>query len=146
LSVRNITKVRVLFADTDAMGVVYHTNYIKWFELGRNELMRQLGLPYTELNKLFLNLPLIKVSCDYLKFAVYDQLLTIETVFGYIKKATVRFDSRIWDEDMNNLFVEGYTIHACTNYEGKIRRIPKMLLELKEKYNIRGEEYGFENI
>ncbi|HON57913.1 MAG TPA: thioesterase family protein [Smithella sp.] len=146
MSVRNITKVRVLFADTDAMGVVYHTNYIKWFELGRNELMRQLGLPYTELNKLFLNLPLIKVSCDYLKFAVYDQLLTIETVFGYIKKATVRFDSRIWDEDMNNLFVEGYTIHACTNYEGKIRRIPKMLLELKEKYNIRGEEYGFENI
>lgn len=139
MSVKNISKVRVLFADTDAMGVVYHTNYIKWFELGRNELMRQLGYPYSELAKQSLHLPLISVNCEYLKFALYDQLLSIETEFGYIKKATVRFNSRIWDESMNNLLAEGYTIHACTNHEGKIRRIPKMLLELKEKYNITGE-------
>lgn len=136
MSVHNLTQVRVLFADTDAMGVVYHTNYIKWFELGRNELMRQLGVPYTELGKLCLNLPLINVSCEYLKFALYDQLLTVETRFAYIKRATIRFDSRIWDEDMRNLLVEGYTIHACTNNEGKIRRIPKLLLELTDKYNI----------
>jgi acyl-CoA thioester hydrolase len=136
LSVHNLTKVRVLFADTDAMGVVYHTNYIKWFELGRNEFMRQLGIPYTELGKLSLNLPLIKVNCDYLKFATYDQLLVIETKFDYIKKATIRFNSRIWDENKESLLVEGYTIHVCTNYEGKIRRIPKLLIELSNKYNI----------
>lgn len=136
MSVHNLTKVRVLFADTDAMGVVYHTNYIKWFEMGRNELMRQLGVPYTELANLSLNLPLINVNCEYLKFALYDQLLTVETQFAYIKRATIRFDSRIWDEDMKNQLVEGYTIHACTNNEGKIRRIPKLLLELTEKYNI----------
>ena len=136
MSVHNLTKVRVLFADTDAMGVVYHTNYIKWFELGRNDLMRQLGIPYTELGKLSLNLPLINVNCEYLKFALYDQLLTVETRFAYIKKATIRFDSRIWDDDMKNLVVEGYTIHVCTNNEGKIRRIPKLLLDLTEKYNI----------
>ena len=58
--VSNFTKVRVIYADTDAMGIVYHTNYIKWFELGRNELMRQLGVAYTELEKLGLNLPLTK--------------------------------------------------------------------------------------
>jgi len=129
----------VLYADTDAMGVVYHTNYIKWFELGRSEFMRQLGVPYTELGKVGLNLPLIKVSCEYLKFATYDQLLTIETEFDYIKKATVRYNSRIWDENKENLIAEGYTIHACTNNEGKIRRIPKLLLELINKYNIKGE-------
>jgi acyl-CoA thioester hydrolase len=129
----------VLFADTDAMGVVYHTNYIKWFEMGRNELMRQLGVPYTELGKLSLNLPLINVNCEYLKFGLYDQLLKVETEFAYIKRATVRFNSRIWDEDMQNLLVEGYTIHACTSNEGKIRRIPKLLLELINKYNIKGE-------
>jgi acyl-CoA thioester hydrolase len=139
LSVSNITKVRVIYADTDAMGVVYHTNYIKWFELGRNEFMRQLGVPYTELGKLALNLPLIKVSCEYLKFAMYDQLLTVGTSFDYIKKATIRFNSRIWDENKETLLVEGYTIHACTNNEGKIRRIPKLLLELINKYNIKGE-------
>jgi acyl-CoA thioester hydrolase len=129
----------VLYADTDAMGVVYHTNYIKWFEIGRSELMRQLGVPYTELGKVGLNLPLIKVSCEYLKFATYDQLLTVETEFDYIKKATVRYNSRIWDENKENLIAEGYTIHVCTNNEGKIRRIPKLLLELINKYNIKGE-------
>jgi len=139
LPVNNFTKIRVIYADTDAMGVVYHTNYIKWFELGRNEFMRQLGVPYTELGKLGLNLPLIKVSCDYLKFAMYDQLLTIETKFDYIKRASIRFNSRIWDENKENVLVEGYTIHACTNNEGKIRRIPKLLLKLINKYNIKGE-------
>jgi acyl-CoA thioester hydrolase len=139
LPVDNFTKVRVIYADTDAMGVVYHTNYIKWFELGRNEFMRQLGVPYTELGKLGLNLPLIKVSCDYLKFSTYDQLLIIETKFDYIKRASIRFNSRIWDENKENVLVEGYTIHACTNNEGKIRRIPKLLLELINKYNIKGE-------
>jgi acyl-CoA thioester hydrolase len=139
LSVSNTAKVRVLYADTDAMGVVYHTNYIKWFELGRNEFMRQLGVPYTELGKIGLNLPLIKVSCEYLKFATYDQFLNVETEFDYIKKATVRFNSRIWDENKENLVAEGYTIHVCTNNEGKIRRIPKLLLELINKYNIKGE-------
>ena len=136
MSVHNLTKVRVLFADTDAMGVVYHTNYIRWFEHGRNEFMRQIGVPYTEMGKLSLNLPLIKVSCEYLKFATYDQLLTIETKFDYIRKATVRFNSKIWDENMENLLVEGYTIHVCTNNEGKIRRIPQLLIGLIDKYNI----------
>ncbi len=143
MSVNNVTKVRVLFADTDAMGVVYHTNYIKWFELGRNELMRQLGVPYSELTKLNLNLPLIKVGCEYLKFATYDQLLAVETEFAYIRKATVGFNSKIWDEDQKHLLAEGYTVHACTNHEGKLRRIPQLLLELVKKYNINTEEaYG----
>jgi len=136
LPVHNLTKVRVLFADTDAMGVVYHTNYIKWFESGRNEFMRQLGIPYTEVAKLGLNLPLTEVNCNYHKFATYDQVLTIETKFDYIKRASIRFNSKIWDENRENLIAEGYTIHACTNNEGKIRRIPQLLLELINKYNI----------
>ena len=139
MPVHNLTKVRVLFADTDAMGVVYHTNYIRWFEYGRNEFMRQLGVAYTELGKLGLNLPLTKVSCNYLKFATYDQVLTIETKFDYIKRASIRFNSRIWDENRENIIAEGYTIHACTNNEGRIRRIPQLLLELISKYNIKGE-------
>ncbi len=60
MSVNNLTKIRVIYADTDAMGIVYHTNYIKWFEVGRNELMRQLGVAYTEMEKLGFNLPLTK--------------------------------------------------------------------------------------
>ncbi len=132
----NFTKVRVIFADTDAMGIVYHTNYIRWFETGRNELMRQLGVAYTELEKLGLNLPLIKVSCHYLAPAKYDHLVTVETKFDYIKKASIKFNSKIWDENRQKLLVEGYTIHACVNQEGKIRRMPQLILALTDKYNI----------
>ena len=132
--VSNLTKVRVLYADTDAMGIVYHTNYIKWFEMGRNELMRQLGVAYSELEKLSLNLPLTKVSCHYLSSAKYDQLLTIETKIDYIKRASVKFNSFIWDNNMEKLLVEGYTIHACTNSEGKIQKLPQMIINLMSKY------------
>ncbi|MRR17219.1 MAG: acyl-CoA thioesterase [Deltaproteobacteria bacterium] len=134
--VSNITKVRVIYADTDAMGIVYHTNYIRWFEMGRNEIMRQLGVSHSELERLGLNLPLTKVSCHYLAPAKYDDMVTIETKFDYIKRASIRFNSKIWDENQEKVLAEGYTIHACTNNEGKIRRIPKLLLELTEKYNI----------
>jgi len=132
----NYTKVRVIYADTDAMGIVYHTNYIRWFESGRSELMRQLGVAYTELAKLGLNLPLTKVSCHYLAPAKYDQMVIVETKFDYIKRASIKFNSKIWDENQQKVLVEGYTIHACTNNEGKIRRIPQLLLELTDKYNI----------
>jgi len=139
LSIHNTTKTRVIFADTDAMGIVYHTNYIKWFEMGRNELMRQLGLPYTNISKLGFDLPVIKVACDYLLAAKYDQLLIIETEFAYIKRASVKFNYNIWDEHKTNHLAEGYTIHACTNSEGKVRRIPQAILDLLKKYNIKGE-------
>jgi acyl-CoA thioester hydrolase len=129
----------VIYADTDAMGIVYHTNYIKWFEVGRNELMRQLGIAYNEMEQLGFNLPLTKVSCHYLLPARYDHVLTIETTIEYIKRASMKFNSYIWDEERKNLLVEGYTIHACTNSEGKIRRIPPQILDLLTKYNIKGE-------
>ncbi len=139
MSVNNITKIRVIYADTDAMGIVYHTNYIRWFEVGRNELMRQLGIAYKEMEHLGFNLPLTKVNCHYLLPAKYDNVLTIETKIDYIKRASMRFNSYIWDEDRKNLLVEGYTVHACINGEGKIRRIPRQILELLNKYNIKGE-------
>jgi len=132
----NYSKIRVIYADTDAMGIVYHTNYIRWFEIGRNELMRQLGVAYTELEKFGLNLPVTKVSCHYLAPAKYDQLVVVETKFDYIKRASIKFNSKIWDENQQKVLVEGYTIHACTNNEGKIRRIPQILLALTDKYNI----------
>jgi acyl-CoA thioester hydrolase len=135
----NLTKIRVIYADTDAMGIVYHTNYIKWFEVGRNEIMRQSGLLYSEVEKHGYNLPLTEVNCHYLYPAKYDQLLVVETTIDYISRVVVKFNYKIWDEQRKKLLTEGYTIHACTNAEGKVRRIPQLLLDLKSKYNIKGE-------
>jgi acyl-CoA thioester hydrolase len=135
----NLTKIRVIYADTDAMGIVYHTNYIKWFEIGRNELMRQLGVIYADVEKQGYNLPLTKVNCHYLLPARYDDILIVETQIDYIKRASIKFDYNIWDEHSKNILVEGYTVHACTNNEGKIRRIPQIILDPLSKFNIKGE-------
>ena len=135
----NYTKLRVIYADTDAMGIVYHTNYIKWFEIGRNEVMRQAGLLYSDIENLGYYLPLTTVHCHFLWPARYDQVLVIETQVDYIKRATVKFNCNIWDENQEKILAEGYTIHACTNMEGKVRRIPQIILDLKTKFNIKGE-------
>lgn len=137
--IHNLTNIRVIFADTDAMGIVYHTNYIKWFEIGRNEIFRQLGLLYSEIEKHGYNLPVTEANCHYLFPARYDQLLIVETTIAYISRTVIKFNYNIWDEHKKHKHTSGYTIHACTNNEGKVRRIPPLLLDLKAKYNIKGE-------
>ncbi|MBN1615063.1 MAG: acyl-CoA thioesterase [Deltaproteobacteria bacterium] len=119
------SKVRVLFADTDAMGVVYHTNYIKWFEIGRAELFRDLGLLYSHMEASGFNLPLTQAFCHYFISARYDQLLLIETELVYVKRVSLKFQYIIWDEGRQTVLARGYTVHGCTDREGRIARIPE---------------------
>jgi acyl-CoA thioester hydrolase len=120
----------VIYADTDAMGIVYHTNYIKWFEIGRTELLRDMGIYYTVFESRGYNLPLTKAYCHYLLPARYDQVLLIETEIEYVKRASIKFNCVIRDETQEKMLVEGYTVHACTNSEGKIVRIPEDVMGL----------------
>ena len=126
---RNQVNIRVIYADTDAMGIVYHTNYIKWFEIGRTELLRGVGIVYAKMEAQGYNLPLTEVYCNYLYPAQYDQIIVVETELEYLKRASMKFVYTIWDEDREKALVEGYTIHACTNKMGKIVRIPSFILE-----------------
>jgi acyl-CoA thioester hydrolase len=126
---RNQVNIRVIYADTDAMGIVYHTNYIKWFEIGRTELLRGVGIVYAKMEAQGYNLPLTEVYCNYLFPAQYDQIIVVETELEYLKRASMKFVYTIWDEDREKALVEGYTIHACTNKMGKIVRIPSFILE-----------------
>ncbi len=130
---RNHVNIRVIYADTDAMGIVYHTNYIKWFEIGRTELLRSVGIVYAEMEAQGYNLPLTEVYCNYLFPAKYDQIIVVETELEYFKKASMKFVYTIWDEDREKAMVEGYTIHACINKMGKIVRIPSFILEKVEE-------------
>ena len=132
---KNISKIRVIYADTDAMGIVYHTNYIKWFEIGRTELLRDMGITYAAFESRGFNLPLTKAYCHYMLPARYDQILLIETDIEYIKRASVKFNCAIWDEKQEKMLVEGYTVHACTNGEGKVVRIPEDVMAMINQYN-----------
>jgi acyl-CoA thioester hydrolase len=126
---KNHVKIRVIYADTDAMGIVYHTNYIKWFEIGRTELLRSMGIVYAEMESQGYNLPLTEAYCHYLLPAKYDQIIVVETEMEYLKRASMKFNYTISDEDKEKILVEGYTVHACTNNLGKIVRIPSFIVE-----------------
>ena len=136
---KDITRVRVIYADTDAMGIVYHTNYIRWFEIGRTELLRNMGFVYSEWEKKGFNLPLTQVFCHYLYSAKYDQVLLIESEVEYVKRASIKFKYTIWDEGQETALTEGYTIHACTNALGKIVRLPWEMIGIIEAGMAAGE-------
>jgi acyl-CoA thioester hydrolase len=123
-----VATVRVLFADTDAMGIVYYANYLKWFEMGRAEFMRRLGMAYRELTGTGIHLPVTEVSVRYLSPARYDDLLSIHTEIRECKRASIAFGYRIERED-GVLLAEGETVHAFTDGVGKIVRIPETFLE-----------------
>ena len=88
---RTPVKIRTIYADTDAMGIVYHTNYIRWFEIGRTELFRDMGILYAEVETAGFNLPLTQVYCHYLLPARYDDIVEVETDIEYLKRASMKF-------------------------------------------------------
>jgi acyl-CoA thioester hydrolase len=126
---RTPVKIRAIYADTDAMGIVYHTNYIRWFEVGRNELFRDMGILYAEVEAAGFHLPLTQVYCHYHLPAHYDEMVLVETEIAYLKRASMKFNYLTWDENRKTLLTEGYTIHACTDRCGKIVRIPAVIAD-----------------
>jgi acyl-CoA thioester hydrolase len=121
--------IRVIYADTDAMGIVYHANYIKWFEIGRTELMRARGIAHADIAPLGFALPVTRVYCHYLLPSRLDQVLAVLTTIDYVKRASLKFTYQIWDEALTERRVEGYTVHACTDTGGRVVRLPSPLVE-----------------
>lgn len=123
-----VATVRVLFADTDAMGIVYYANYLRWFETGRVELMRKLGMAYREMTGIGIHLPVTEASVRYLSPARYDDLLAIHAEVRDLKRASIAFGYRIEKEE-GNLLADGITVHAFTDGDGKIVRVPEAFIE-----------------
>lgn len=130
------TTCRVLYGDTDAAGVVYYANYLRYFEKGRTEYMREQVLTYKEIEDMGLVLPVIECYSRYKAPAVYDDLLTIETSLAELKNVSCRFNYRIYRNETDNsrtLLAKGHTVHASVNREGKLTRLPANVLEKLEK-------------
>jgi acyl-CoA thioester hydrolase len=121
------TQLRPLFADVDAMDVVYYGNYLKYFEKGRAELMRAAGSPYSALHAMGIHMPVTEASLHYLQPAHYDELLIVETRVAWVKKASMQFTYRILKPGENGEekeLVTGHTSHACVSNQGRIVRLP----------------------
>ncbi len=124
------TTCRVLYGDTDAGGVVYYANYLRFFEAGRTELLRSHGTSYRALEEQGFILPVIECYSRYKASAFYDDLLVVETKLTEAKKVSCRFDYRIQREGDDKLLVRGHTVHAVINRQGKLARFPDEFLEL----------------
>ncbi|WP_051305781.1 acyl-CoA thioesterase [Desulfogranum mediterraneum] len=121
------TTCRVIYGDTDAAGVVYNANYLRYFEIGRTEMMRAWALPYSRMEELGCILPLTE---SYLRFkapARYDDLLTIATSLVEVKRVSCRFHYAITRVEAGNeqLLVRGFTTLACTDRQGKLSPFPE---------------------
>ena len=126
------TNCRVLYGDTDAAGVVYYANYLRFFEMGRTEYMRDLVMTYHEIESQGLVLPVIECFSRYKAPAFYDDLLIIETSLAELKNVSCRFNYRIYRNDSGgarSFLAKGYTVHASVNREGRLTRLPAHLLE-----------------
>ena len=121
-------ETRVTYADTDAMGIVYYSHYLRWFEMGRTELMRSLGISYKEMESQGTYLPVSEVFCRYLISAKYDDVLIIETSVDFLKRASIQFAYRILRKADEVQMVTGTTLHAFVDREGRIVRVPSSLL------------------
>ncbi|CAI8190029.1 MAG: Acyl-CoA thioester hydrolase YbgC [Flavobacteriaceae bacterium] len=126
-------QVRVRYQETDRMGIVYHANYLSYFELGRVEWLRNKGLDYARLEDSGVLLPVVNVSISYKAPASYDQLLSVETVLVKIGGASLVFQNKIYDEN-KRLLVEGeVTLVATDSSSFKPIKIPASLLSLIQK-------------
>lgn len=126
-----VSTVRVLYGDTDAGGVVYNANYLRYFELGRSELMRAWICSYKKIEELGLVLPVTESYCRYKAPAVYDDLLTIETSIGEASSLKCRFNYRItkMHQDKPKLLARGHTVHAAVTRDGRLTRLPQEIFD-----------------
>lgn len=138
------TTVRVLYGDTDAGGVVYNANYLRYFEIGRTELMREWICSYSEIEKRGFVLPVTESWSRYKAPALYDDLLTIETTIAELSRIKCKFSYKIYREQEGasspKLVVKGYTVHAAITREGKLTRLPDDILKKLAQYATKAEK------
>lgn len=126
------TEIRVRYADTDQMGVVYNANYLRFFEIGRTELMRNFGLPYIDVEKQGFLLPLIDAYTKYINPAKYDDIVCINATLELESAAKIKFNYVI--TVLDKVICEGYTRHVFVNAETmKPTRPPKFFTDIINK-------------
>ncbi|MCY6356226.1 acyl-CoA thioesterase [Clostridium sp. ZS2-4] len=129
----NKAKVKVRYVETDKMGVVHHSNYYAWFEIGRGEFITESGISYKEIEEEGVMLPLAESSCKYIVGAQYDDNLIIETSIKELNAVKIIFNYNVIRESDSKLLAKGKTTHAFVNNNFKIINIKKKHPSIWEK-------------
>jgi acyl-CoA thioester hydrolase len=124
---------RVRYSETDQMGTFYNSRALEWFECGRTELLRAMGLPYAEMERRGVFLPVVEAHVEYRGRARYDDLLRMTSRAAFVGKVRLRIDVEIVHAEGGAPVTRGYTVHAFTDPAGKPMRPPAWLTELFER-------------
>jgi acyl-CoA thioester hydrolase len=127
-SLRQVARVRVIYGDTDQMGMVYYANYLRYFEIARNEYLRLAGATYRTFEETHgLMLPVVEAQVSYHRSARYDDELLISAAVHARGAASVRFEYEIHRASDGARLVSGRTIHACITRQGRVVRLPEAM-------------------
>ena len=124
------SSVRVRYAETDKMGVVYHSNYLVWFEIGRTDWLRETGWTYREMEAEGIQLPVIEAHCEYRQGARYDDDVEIRTRATRLSPVRVQFDYEAIRRADGARLATGHTVHATIDRQGRPIRMPDRVREL----------------
>jgi acyl-CoA thioester hydrolase len=123
-------RIRVRYAETDQMGVVYHANYFVWFEVGRVEFLRQMGFSYREMEEndaCFI--AVVDARCRYKAPAHYDDEISVRTTLKNVRESVIHFGYELVRDGDATLLAEGETMHVVTDAEMKRRTIPEKYMQ-----------------
>lgn len=127
----SLIKFRVRYQETDRMGVVYHSNYLVWFEMGRTEFFRKIGISYAALENDGYRLVVTDVSCKYKMPVTYDDEIEVITRLSEFKNTMISFDYEV--KRGSAVIASGWTRHAFTNAVGKITKMPSIVSDALKK-------------
>lgn len=123
-------RLRVRYADTDRMGVVYYANYLIWFEVARTEWLRDTGWSYRQMEEEGISLPVIEAHCEYRQPARYDDEIEIRTRATLLTPVRIRFDYEVRRPGVDGPAAIGYTVHAALDASGRPCRLPARVRDL----------------
>jgi len=122
--------IKVYYKDIDQMGIVYYSRYFEFFEEARTEMLSSIGLDYSNVEENGAMLPVIEAHCEYKKGATFSQNIIVKTYIRELPKVKIKFEYEICLADSDEILLNGYTIHACTNLEGKPVKMPKYIRKI----------------
>jgi acyl-CoA thioester hydrolase len=124
MPVEHSVKLRVRFAETDAMQVAYYAEYFVWFEVARTELFRSIGLPYSEIQRRGFHTPVVRASADYKASARYDDELVVKARVAKVGRSSIRLEYVVTKVPGNEILCTGHTVHVLISGDGKSEEIP----------------------
>lgn len=124
------TEIRVRYADTDQMKMVYYGKFFEYFEQGRSDLLRQIGLPYSRIESMGFLLPVAEARAKYLRPARYDDLLAVSTILKEVPAARVTIHYELHETHRGDMLATGTTVHSFIDAKtGRVTRAPSFFTE-----------------